>query len=102
MLTTAPSEEEADTVAAALLDRRLVACVQVLGPLKSRFWWDGRVETAVEWLCLVKTTADRYEEVEAAIREHHSYEVPEILVLPIIGGAGDYLEWLGEAVRPTE
>ncbi len=99
MLTTVGSEEEAGAIATHLLDRRLAACVQVIGPVESRFWWDGRVETAAEWLCLAKTTADRYDGVEAAIRERHSYEVPEILAVPVSRGSRDYLGWLGTAVH---
>ncbi len=99
MLTTTGSEEEAGAIADALLERRLAGCVQVIGPVQSRFWWEGRIDTAREWLCLVKTTADRYDGVEAAIREHHSYDVPEILTLPVSRGSHDYLEWLGQAVH---
>ena len=70
--------------------------MQVLGPVESRYWWGGTVETATEWLCVAKTTADRYDEVEAAIRSAHSYDVPEILALPVVRGSAPYLRWLGE------
>ena len=94
--TTAATREEADSLARALVDARLAACVQVLGPVESRYWWGGTVETAIEWLCVAKTTADRYDEVEAAIRSVHSYDVPEILALPVVRGSAPYLRWLGE------
>ncbi len=98
--TTAPSREEADALARALVDTRLAACVQVVGPVESRYWWDGKVETATEWLCVAKTTADRYDDVEAAIRAVHSYDLPEILAVPVVRGSEPYLRWLGEESAP--
>jgi periplasmic divalent cation tolerance protein len=70
--------------------------VQTVGPISSRYRWQGEVETAEEWLCLVKTSAERYGEVEAAIRELHSYDEPEIVATPIVAGSSGYLGWLGE------
>jgi periplasmic divalent cation tolerance protein len=98
--TTAGSEQEAERIAAALVERRLAACVQVLGPIASRYRWRGAVEEAQEWLCLAKTAASRYPELEAAIGELHSYEEPEIVAVPIVAGSAGYLAWLGESVSP--
>jgi periplasmic divalent cation tolerance protein len=92
--TAAGSEEEAERISAALLERRLAACVQVAGPVASRYRWQGEVETAREWICLAKTEAGRYAEVEAAIRELHSYEEPEIVATPIVAGSAGYLAWI--------
>jgi periplasmic divalent cation tolerance protein len=92
--TTAGSEEEAERIAAALVERRLAACVQTIGPIASRYRWQGEVEQAQEWLCLAKTEASRYPELEAAIRELHSYEEPEIVATPIVAGSAGYLDWL--------
>ncbi len=100
VLTTAGSEEEAERISAALLERRLAACVQVVGPVASRYRWQGKIETAREWTCVVKTDAARYPEVEAAIRELHSYEEPEIVATPIVAGSAGYLAWLGESISP--
>lgn len=97
--TTAVSPEEADRVAAALLEGRFVACVQVLGPLTSRYWWQGRLETATEWLCLAKTTEDRVGEVTAAVVAVHSYEAPEVIVVPVVGGNDRYLRWVDDTVH---
>ena len=72
--------------------------MQVLGPISSRYRWRGEVETAQEWLCLAKTEASRYPEVEAAIRELHSYEEPEIVATPIVAGSAGYLAWLSQSV----
>ena len=96
VLTTAGSEEEAELIASTLVERRLAACVQVLGPVVSRYRWQGEVEQAREWQCLAKTTATVYPEVEAAIRELHSYEEPEILAIPVLAGSPGYLAWIGE------
>ncbi|HEX2192921.1 MAG TPA: divalent-cation tolerance protein CutA [Acidimicrobiales bacterium] len=96
--TTAGSKEEADRVASVLLERRLAACVQVLGPMESRYWWQGALETATEWLCLAKTTADRVDEVVAAIGDTHSYDVPEVLATTVSGGNARYLRWVEDTV----
>jgi periplasmic divalent cation tolerance protein len=94
VLTTAGSRAEADLIAEALVEARLAACVQIVGPITSRYWWDGAMETAEEWLCLAKTTADRYPDVEAAIKQRHSYDEPEIVALPVVGGSPSYLDWV--------
>ncbi len=98
--TTAGSKEEAEQIGAALIERRLAACVQVVGPIVSHYRWQGEVETAREWLCLAKTEAGRYQELEAAIRELHSYDEPEIVATPIVAGSKGYLAWVGESLRP--
>ena len=94
VLTTAGSRDEADAIAQALVEVRLAACVQVVGPITSRYWWEGAMETTEEWLCLAKTTADRYPEVETAIRERHSYDEPEIVALAVVEGSPSYLDWV--------
>ncbi len=98
VLTTTGSEEEAERIAAALVERRLAACVQVVGPISSHYRWQGKAEHAEEWLCLAKTEADRYPELEAAIGELHSYEKPEIVATPIVAGSPGYLAWLSESL----
>jgi periplasmic divalent cation tolerance protein len=95
----AGSEEEAERIAAALVERRLAACVQVLGPIASRYRWQGKVEQAREWLCLAKTEASRYPELEAAIRELHSYDEPEIVATPIVAGSAGYLDWVAKSLE---
>ena len=98
MLTTVGSEEDAERISVALVERRLAACVQVAGPIASRYRWQGEVETAREWQCLAKTEAGRYPEVEAAIRELHPYDEPEIIATPIVAGSAGYLAWLSESL----
>lgn len=102
VLTTAGSEEAAERIAAALLERRLAACVQVLGPIVSHYRWQGKLEREREWQCLAKTEARLYEEVEAAIRAVHSYEEPEILAIPVLAGSAGYLGWVSENVSAPE
>ena len=96
--TTAGSEDEAERISAALVERRLAACVQVAGPIASRYRWQGEIETASEWICVAKTEASRYAELEAAIRELHSYDEPEIVATPIVAGSAGYLAWLAESL----
>lgn len=98
VLTTAGSEEEAERIGTALLERRLAACVQTLGPIVSRYRWRGKLEREREWQCLAKTEARLYEDVEAAIRAAHSYAEPEILAIPVLAGSQGYLEWVSANV----
>ena len=98
ILTTASTHDEASRIAEALVAERLAACVQ-LSPIESWYRWEGRIEHAPEMRLHIKTTADRADQVRDRIRALHSYEVPEIVVLPIGGGSADYLDWLAQAVR---
>lgn len=102
VLTAAGSEEEAEAISRALVERRLAACVQILGPVASRYRWQGAVEEAREWLCLAKTEAARYAELEAAIRELHSYEEPEIVATEIVAGSAGYLAWIAVNVEVND
>ena len=99
--TTTGSRAEADAIAQAVVEARHAACVQVVGPITSRYWWEGAVEVAEEWLCLAKTTADRYPALEAAIRELHSYDEPEIVAVPVAAGSPSYLEWVARETGTT-
>jgi len=100
VVTTTGTRAEADAIAQAVVEARLAACVQVVGPVTSRYWWDGAVEVAEEWLCLAKTTADRYPELEEAIRQRHSYDEPEIVALPVVAGSRSYLDWVTRETGP--
>lgn len=94
MTVTAGSHDEAAGVADALLDARLAACVQIIGPIESRYWWQGVRESATEWMCVVKTRMALLDQVIAAVRSVHSYETPEVVAVPISGGDPEYLAWL--------
>ncbi len=102
VLTTAGSVEEANQIADALVQRRLAACVNIVGPISSVYRWKQNVERAQEWLLIVKTTAGAADTVGDAIQELHSYELPECIVLPIEAGSEAYLEWVGENVTNEE
>jgi periplasmic divalent cation tolerance protein len=101
VITTTGTKQDASKVARALIEARLAACVQVVGPVTSRYWWKDEIEEAEEWLCLIKTTANLFERLEEAIRAAHPYDVPEILATPVVAGSADYLAWLREEVRPA-
>ncbi len=101
-VTTLARREDAQTVARTLVEKRLAACVQIVGPIESTYRWKGQVETAEEWLCLIKSTRERWQELEGAIRELHEYETPEVIALPIVAGSGSYLEWLQQQVKEVE
>jgi periplasmic divalent cation tolerance protein len=98
VLTTAGSRAEAGAIAAALIERRLAACVQISGPITSIYRWQGAIENAEEWHCLAKTASSHWDAVEAAIRELHSYEQPEIVATPIAAGSAGYLRWIDESL----
>lgn len=102
VLTTAPSHDEAATIARALVDDGLAACVNVLPPMLSIYRWRGGVEESAEHLLVIKTALARLDALRARIRAVHSYEVPEIVALDVIGGDHDYLAWVVESVAPTE
>jgi len=99
VLTTTGSQEEARKIAHGLVERRLAACVNILGPMESVYRWQGKVEAAPEFLLVIKTTASAFARVRDAIQELHSYDVPECVMLNIEDGSEAYLTWLGEAVE---
>jgi periplasmic divalent cation tolerance protein len=94
VVTTTETREEADRLVRSAVERRLAACAQVIGPITSTYWWEGTVETASEWQCLLKTTAGRLDELRAQLESEHSYETPEIVATPIVGGSPAYLGWI--------
>lgn len=99
VVSTAGSPEEAAKIAHELVERRLAACVSRLPGLVSVYRWQGAVEEAGEVLLLIKTSGERLAALETALREMHSYEVPEFLVLPVSVGSDAYLEWLFSSVN---
>jgi periplasmic divalent cation tolerance protein len=99
LLTTAGSRDEADLLANELVRRELAACVNILGPMTSVYRWKGKIESSNEFLLIIKTTEDAFEQVRQAIRGLHSYEVPEFIELCISRGDGKYLNWLEQCIR---
>ncbi len=98
VLITTP-ESEAERIARTLVEERLAACVNIVKGVTSIYWWRGNVESDSEALLIVKTSAGILPRLEEKVREIHPYEVPEIIVLPIIAGLKDYLEWLEGEVK---
>jgi periplasmic divalent cation tolerance protein len=99
LLTTAGSRDEADMLANELVRRELAACVNILGPMTSVYRWKGNIESSDEFLLLIKTTEDAFEQVRKAVKELHSYELPEIVELGVSRGDGKYLNWLEQCIR---
>ena len=89
-----PDQASAAKLAAVLIEQRLAACVNVQAPCTSVYRWQGKVETATEVPVFIKTTRERYPALEAAIRAHHPYELPEIIAVPLVAGLPAYLEWV--------
>jgi periplasmic divalent cation tolerance protein len=101
VLTTAGSDAQATSLARELVERRVAACVNVLGPICSYYRWKGEITHDEERLLLIKTTAARFDELAAAIRELHTYDVPEIIAIPIDDGDSRYLKWISDNVEKT-
>lgn len=99
VFVTCGSAEEAQRLSRALVQKRLAACVNTMGSLKSTYRWKGRIESANEILMLIKTTRTKFAAVEKEIRRLHSYDTPEIIALPIREGSKPYLKWLRECVK---
>jgi periplasmic divalent cation tolerance protein len=102
VLTNCPDQAHAEVLAEHLIEQRLVACVNILAPCRSVYRWQGKVESASEIPLLMKTTEDRYAALEAGIRAHHPYELPEIVAAPITHGLENYLRWIEDETRPGQ
>ena len=94
ILVTAGSETEAETIAKTLVEERLAACVNLLSPIRSIYRWEGKITDDREWLLMIKTQAARFAAVEARVTALHSYQVPEVIALPIQAGTAAYLRWV--------
>jgi periplasmic divalent cation tolerance protein len=100
--TTTDSEAEAQSLATVAVENRLAACAQVLSPMRSVYWWEGKVESAQEWMVLLKTTAARVDQLIQRLRSEHSYDTPEIVAVPIVAGHPAYLGWIAEETRERQ
>jgi periplasmic divalent cation tolerance protein len=99
VLTTAGSVAEAQKIAHELVERRLAACANIVPRIQSVYRWEGKVESAEEYLLLIKSTKARVPEVQAMIKELHSYDLPECIVISMKGGSAEYLNWISDSVR---
>jgi len=98
IMVTCASRQEARKIAASLLKKRLVACANILPKIESRFWWKGKIDKAIEFLLIAKTAKANYKKIEKEVKRLHSYEVPEIIAVPVIAGSRDYLDWISQAI----
>lgn len=101
VITTLPDVASARALADTLVGGRLAACVSLQSPCRSVYRWQGQIEAAEEIPLWIKTTAERYPALEAAIRAHHPYELPEILAVPVERGLPDYLDWIARETTPS-
>jgi len=101
VLTTAGSEEEARKMAQHLVEHKFAACVNIVPGIESIYQWQGKVESAREWLLVIKTTSDKFVEVRDAIRELHSYDLPECIAVAIEDGSEEYLAWIADSVADS-
>lgn len=99
VLTTAGSQEEAQKIAHALVERKLAACANIVPRIESVYRWQGKVESATEWLLIVKTTAESFGAVRDAIQKLHSYDLPECVMLEVKDGSENYLAWIDDSVK---
>ena len=99
LLITASNIEEANKIAELLLNQRKAACVNIVPRVSSLFWWQDKLDSAQESLLIVKTKASLLPEIISLVKGVHSYDVPEIIALPIVGGNRDYLEWIDKEVK---
>jgi periplasmic divalent cation tolerance protein len=103
VFTTVEKREDADRIASTVVNKRVAACAQILGPIHSTYWWKGKVEEAGEWLVMMKTRQDLFSSLEKEIRAIHPYEVPEIIALPIVAGSASYLDWIeAETIKTSD
>jgi periplasmic divalent cation tolerance protein len=100
--TTTDSRAEAMELGHAAVAARLAACAQVTGPISSTYWWEDTIERSEEWLILLKLPADRFDELADFLAEHHSYDEPEIVAVPIVAGSEAYLNWVEDETRPED
>ena len=99
VFTTIDNRESADAIARSVVEKKMAACVQITGPITSTYRWEGEIETADEWLLIMKTRDVLYKDLEACIKEVHPYEVPEIIAVPVVDGSSSYLDWVKQQTQ---
>ncbi len=99
VLVTTKDKAEADKISQTLLQEKLIACANIISPVSSCFLWQGKIDRTEECLVVMKTHKDLFPELAVRVKALHSYEVPEILALPVVDGSGEYLAWMRSAIR---
>ncbi|UCC58722.1 MAG: divalent-cation tolerance protein CutA [Candidatus Bathyarchaeum sp.] len=102
VIMTAPNKQEAVNIVHSLLEERLIACANILDPVHSLFWWKGKIEEEKEVMILMKSQEKLFENISKRVKELHSYDVPEILALPILEGSQSYLDWMKACLEPVK
>jgi periplasmic divalent cation tolerance protein len=99
ILVTTSNKQEAEKISQTLLESKLIACANVVGPVSSLFHWGGKTEQAEEYLVLMKSRQDLFDAISKRVKALHSYAVPEVVALPIVAGSKAYLDWLGTSLQ---
>jgi periplasmic divalent cation tolerance protein len=99
VVTTVDSEDSGERLARGIVDARFAACVQIVGPIRSLYWWQGSIDDAREWQLVIKTTSERLTALESYIKSNHSYDTPEITATEITWGSREYLDWINAETR---
>src|SRR6266566_4015012 len=102
VFSTCASADEAERIARSLLDKHLAACVTVLSPVRSYYRWEGAIQDSAEWLLVIKSSRDLFDRLRLLLESAHSYEVPEVLALPVIAGAPNYLAWIEAELKAAD
>lgn len=102
VIVTTPSKEEGLKIVHRLLEDRLIACANILGPVSSLFWWQDKIDEATEFLIFMKSREELFQRLSERVKQLHSYQVPEIISLPILAGSAPYLNWLDACLKPVK
>lgn len=99
---TASNQEEAKRIVNTLLEERLIACANIINSISSFFWWQGKIETEKEAFVIMKSHESLFNKISQRIGDLHSYEVPEVLAIPVVNGLKSYLDWIGDCIEPVK
>jgi periplasmic divalent cation tolerance protein len=99
VFNTCASADEAERLARRLVDERLAACVNVISPVRSFYRWKGEVEEAAEWLLIIKSSRELFSSLSVVLKSAHSYELPEVIAMPVVDGSTDYLSWIEQELK---
>jgi periplasmic divalent cation tolerance protein len=102
VFSTCSSSDEAERLARLLVEKRLAACVNVISPVRSFYRWKGVVEDSAEWLLMIKSSRPLFAALRVALESGHSYEVPEVIAIPVVEGSRNYLAWMEQELLPVE
>jgi len=99
ILVTTKDKKEAQKIARALLEEKLIACANIISGVDSMFWWQGKIDSSKEVLLVLKSKKNNFNKISIAVKKSHSYQTPEIIALPIINGSEDYLKWINSSLK---